>query len=173
MSLSRPLLVIIGAAIALSSCRSAPTNRGGHLLVVVVVDQMRFSYLDRYRPFYKEGIKRLLDGGAVFDHAMYPYLNTVTCAGHATIGTGALPSKHGVIMNEWWQRSAGRRMSCTDDATVRSIVYSRQPERVGHSGHRLRVPTLGDRLREASPQSRVVTLSMKPRSTVMLAGHGG
>jgi hypothetical protein len=35
------------------------------------------------------------------------------------------------------------------------------------------VPTLADRLRAASPQSRVVTMSMKPRSSVMLAGHGG
>jgi predicted AlkP superfamily pyrophosphatase or phosphodiesterase len=148
-------------------------HRDGHLLVIVVVDQMRFEYLDRYKGLFKEGIKRLLDDGAVFDRAMYPYVNTVTCAGHATIGTGAFPSTHGIILNEWWQRDVGRRMSCTDDPDVKSVVYSREPERIGHSAHRLRVPTLGDRLRAASPGSRVVVLSMKPRSTVMLAGHGG
>ena len=64
-------------------------------------------------------------------------------------------------------------MSCTDDPAVVSVAYGGTADRIGHSAHRLRVPTLGDRLRAPSPQSRVVTLSMKPRSTVMLAGHGG
>jgi hypothetical protein len=182
----RLLLLVFVAVVAASGVSSSaqqpasaeatagkPPHRSGHLLVIVVVDQMRFEYLERYKRLYKEGIKRLLDEGAVFDRAMYPYLNTVTCAGHATIGTGAFPSTHGIIMNEWWHRDVGRRVSCTDDPNVKSVVYSREPERIGHSAHRLRVPTLGDRLRAASPQSRVVTLSMKPRSTVMLAGHGG
>jgi arylsulfatase A-like enzyme len=143
------------------------------LLVIVVVDQMRFDYLDRYRGLFTHGLRRLASEGALFERAFYPYLNTVTCAGHATIGTGTLPSTHGIIMNEWWQRAANRRMSCTDDPTVRSVPYVGAPERIGHSAHRLRVPTLADRLRDASPQARVVTLSMKPRSSVMLAGHGG
>lgn len=143
------------------------------LLVVIVVDQMRFDYIDRYGKSWTGGLERLVTEGAVFERALYPYLNTVTCAGHATIGTGMLPYRHGVIMNEWYQRTAGRRMSCTADATVRPVPYTGPEEPIGHSAHRLRVPTLGDRLRAASPDSRVVALSMKPRSAVMLAGHGG
>jgi hypothetical protein len=173
---ARLCAVVLAVAVAAGGSPPAaqtPASAKGHLLIILVVDQMRFEYLDRYKGFYKEGIKRLLDGGALFERAMYPYLNTVTCAGHATIATGAFPSKHGIIMNEWWHRDVGRRVSCTDDPAIKSLVYSREPERIGHSAHRLRVPTLGDRLRAASPQSRVVTLSMKPRSTVMLAGHGG
>jgi predicted AlkP superfamily pyrophosphatase or phosphodiesterase len=143
------------------------------LLVTVVVDQLRFDYLTRYNRHWAAGLKRLLSEGAVFERAMYPYLNTVTCAGHATIGTGALPYRHGIILNEWYRRDAGRRMACTDDETVRSVSYSPPAEPVGHSARRLRVPTLGDRLRAASPASRVVSLSMKPRSAAMMAGHGG
>jgi predicted AlkP superfamily pyrophosphatase or phosphodiesterase len=165
--------VVGGAAHSGSQAPAVASAEAGHLLVILVVDQMRFEYLDRYRGLFKEGIKRLIDEGAVFDRAMYPYVNTVTCAGHATIGTGALPSTHGIVMNEWWQRDVARRMACTDDPKVKSVVYSRQPERIGHSAHRLRVPTLGDRLRRSTPNARVVTLSMKPRSTIMLAGHGG
>lgn len=145
----------------------------GRLLVIVVVDQMRADYLERYRALYKGGLARLLDEGAVFEHAAYPYLNTVTCAGHATIGTGAFPSTHGIIMNEWWNRERGARSQCTADSSVTSVPYGGAPERLGHSAARLRLPSMGDRLRAASPQSRVVTLSMKPRSAVMLAGHGG
>jgi predicted AlkP superfamily pyrophosphatase or phosphodiesterase len=143
------------------------------LMVIVVVDQMRFDYFDRFAKLWTGGFQRFASDGAVFERAFYPYLNTVTCAGHATIATGAYPSTHGIILNEWYRREAKRRMSCTDDASVTSVPYAPTPEPIGHSARRLRAPTIGDRLRAASPTSRVVTLSMKPRSTVMLAGHGG
>ena len=143
------------------------------LLVMLVVDQMRFDYIDRYGSTWNGGLERLVSEGAVYERASYPYLNTVTCAGHATIGTGALPYRHGVIMNEWYRRAAKRRMSCTHDPSVSSVPYALPAEPIGHSPDRLRVPSLGDRLRAASPSSRVVALSMKARSAVMLAGHGG
>lgn len=143
------------------------------LLMILVIDQMRFDYIDRYSSRWTSGLKRLAHEGAVFDRAFYPYLNTVTCAGHATIATGAFPYAHGIIMNEWFRRSERRRQSCTDDSNVTSLPYTPPAEPIGHSAERLRMLTLSDRLRSASPASRVVTLSMKPRSTVMLAGHSG
>lgn len=155
---------------ALASQQTASAPR---LVVIAVVDQMRFEYIDRFAPLWTAGLKRLSSEGAIFERAFYPYLNTVTCAGHATIATGALPYAHGIILNEWYQRQPRRRMSCTDDPSVESLPYTGAAEPIGHSAHRLRAATLGDRLRAASPASRVVTLSMKPRSTVMLAGHGG
>jgi arylsulfatase A-like enzyme len=169
------LIISVAALWTALSCRPSAQAPAGEsrLLVIVVIDQLRSDYLARYKAFWREGFARLLDDGAVFERAAYPYLNTVTCAGHATIATGALPSTHGVIMNEWWHRDVGAKMACTVDPKVKSVVYGGQPERVGHSAFRLRIPTLGDRLRAASPQSRVVTLSLKPRSAVMLAGHGG
>ncbi|MGQ0732630.1 MAG: alkaline phosphatase family protein [Acidobacteriota bacterium] len=148
--------------------QGAPT-----LLVILVVDQMRFDYLDRFHQFWTAGFKRLREEGAIFDRAFYPYLNTVTCPGHATIGTGAYPYAHGILLNEWWRRPANRRMACTDDEAVTPIPYGGSDEGIGHSAVRLRIPTLADRIRLASPTSRVVVASMKPRSTVMLAGHGG
>ena len=59
--------------------------------MIVVVDQLRTDYLDRYKKFWDYGFEELLDDSAFFERAAYPYLNTVTCAGHATIGTGAFP----------------------------------------------------------------------------------
>jgi predicted AlkP superfamily pyrophosphatase or phosphodiesterase len=167
-------LVVLGLLVGLPgrqpiSGGQAPTTP--KLLVVVVVDQMRFDYLERMRAHWTGGIKRLLTEGAVFERNAYPYLNTVTCAGHATIGTGSFPATHGIIMNAWWRGT--RTASCTDDAGVSSIAYEPGAQPVGHSGAQLLVPTIGDRLREQSPASRVVALSMKPRSAIMLAGHSG
>ncbi len=142
-------------------------------MVLLVVDQMRFDYLTRFKDFWKGGFKRLVDEGSVFDEARYPYLNTVTCAGHATIGTGAFPATHGIALNEWWDRASQTRVPCTSDPSVQPLPYGGTPEPVGHSAHYMKIPTFGDRLRERFPDARVVSLSMKPRSAVMMAGHGG
>jgi predicted AlkP superfamily pyrophosphatase or phosphodiesterase len=142
-------------------------------VVTIVVDQLRRDYLDRYGHLTERGLKRLLTQGAVFDRAAYPYATTVTCAGHATIATGTFPATHGIIANEWWSREAGRRIPCTDDGRAASVPYVGPPEKIGHSARRLRVPTLSDRLRAAHRDARIVTLSMKPRSAVMLAGSSG
>ena len=132
------LLASLPGSPPLSGAQPAAAPR---LLVIVVVDQMRYDYLERMRPRWTGGMKRLLTEGAVFEQNFYPYLNTVTCAGHATIGTGSFPSTHGIIMNAWW-RGAGNA-SCTDDATVRSIAYEPNGEAVGHSAAQLLVPTHG------------------------------
>lgn len=150
---------------------SATSASRPSLLVIVVVDQMRADYLTRYGARFTSGLRRLLDDGAVFDEARYPYLNTVTCAGHATIGTGALPATHGAILNQWYDRAIGRVRTCTDDPSVATYTYGLPERSRGHSAAALRVPTLGDRLRSASPESRVVTMSMKARSALMLAGQ--
>lgn len=140
------------------------------LLVMVVVDQMRADYLRRLNGRFTGGFRRLLDEGAVFDQAYYPYLNTVTCAGHATIGTGALPKTHGAIMNQWFDRATDRVRTCTADPTVQTYVYGESGTSAGHSAAALRIPTMAARLQTRWPAARVVTMSMKPRSAVMLAG---
>lgn len=152
-----------------------PDNRPSMptLVVLLVVDQMRTDYLTRYEAQYTAGLKRLLSEGAFFQRAAYPYLSTLTCAGHATIATGAYPATHGIIANEWWSKSENRRVLCTEDTTVTNLTYVGNPEKVAHSARRLQFPTLGERLKGRDKSAEVVTLSMKPRSAIMLAGRVG
>lgn len=141
------------------------------LVVVLVVDQLRRDYFERHREHLTGGFGRLLRHGAVFENGAYPYLNTVTCAGHVTIGTGALPFRHGMILNTWYDRATGAPTSCTDDPKATNVSYAGLTG-MGHSAHRLLVPTLADRLR-GQARGRVVSLSLKARSAVGLAGGGG
>ncbi len=141
------------------------------LVVFLVVDQMRADYVDRFRSDWTRGLKRLLDQGAWFSRAAYPYLSTVTCAGHATVSTGAFPRTHGIIQNAWYDRDAGRQVTCTEDPNVRAIGYGVRPVG-GDSSHSLLLPTFADEMR-TQRGSRVVTLSLKPRSAIMLAGRAG
>lgn len=170
---ARVLAILVLAALAGSPARSSATQspEAPRLVVVLVVDQMRADYLERMASRWTRGMKRLLDNGAVFDENAYPYLQTVTCAGHATIGTGSFPSTHGIILNAWWRGT--RNASCTADTAARAVGYEDGNEQVGHSAVQLLVPTLADRLRATSPSSRVVSISLKPRSAIMMAGKGG
>jgi len=66
---------------------------------MIVVDQMRGDYVDKFRGQWTGGLKRLVGEGAWFHEAAYPYPATETCVGHATISTGAFPASHGMIAN--------------------------------------------------------------------------
>ena len=110
----------------------------------------------------------------MFEHAEYPYANTVTCASHATVATGAFPHTHGITGNDWWDRDRAMLVDCSinDSAAGAHISYGR-PAGSGNGPHLLTADTIGDALRRRSPGSRVVALSLKPDSAVILAGHGG
>jgi predicted AlkP superfamily pyrophosphatase or phosphodiesterase len=141
------------------------------LVVMLVVDQMRNDYIDDYGASWAHGLRRLLSEGARFRNAAYPYFNTVTCAGHATIGTGTVPAFHGIILNQWWHREDQRERSCTDDPSAPTIPYGSGQPGGGHSATRLRVPTFAQTLdRAQGDRAHVVTMSMKARSAIMLAG---
>ena len=142
------------------------------LVVMLVVDQMRADYLQTFERHWQAGFRTLLTEGLVFDNARYPYLNTLTCAGHSTLGTGALPHTHGMVANTWWDHGSHRLVGCTNDPDATDISYGR-PAPIGNSGKPILVPTLADELRAQKPGARVVSLSLKARSAIGLAGHGG
>ncbi|MBI1737875.1 MAG: alkaline phosphatase family protein [Acidobacteria bacterium] len=147
------------------------TNHAPKLVVVLVVDQMRGDYIERYGHQWTKGLRRLVKQGAWYRQAAYTYMNTITCAGHATISTGSIPATHGVILNAWWDRETGKQVSCTEDPKARTISYG-APAIGAHSAFRLEVPTLADELRaQLDGNARVVTMAVKARAAIMLAGH--
>jgi len=135
---------------------AAQIPRRPRLVVVLVVDQMRGDYIDRYGHQWSKGLKRLVTDGAYYPQAYYPYLNTVTCVGHATISTGAFPATHGMVGNSWYDRESGRSIPCTSDPAATTVSYA-GPVTAGNSSARLLVPTLSDELRSQLPAARVVT----------------
>jgi len=166
---------VLSAAIAALGAQprrpATPATRPPKLAVLIVVDQMRADYVEHFRNDWTAGLKRLVTTGAWFRHAAYPYLTTVTCAGHATTSTGAYPHTHGIIQNAWYDRDAKQQVSCTEDSHATDIGYS-HPLKTGNSGARLLIPSFADEMRERRG-AHVVTLSLKDRSAIMLAGHGG
>jgi predicted AlkP superfamily pyrophosphatase or phosphodiesterase len=171
LALASAALILISARPP-SATQTPASSQRPKLLVVLVVDQMRADYLTTFNNRWRWGFRRLLETGAVFDRAEYPYLNTVTCAGHSTIGTGTFPHTHGMVLNAWWHRDIHKTLNCMEDAEAPAVTYG-PPSAMGNSPRRLMVDTLADTLRAANADARVVTVSLKPRSAIGLAGHAG
>jgi predicted AlkP superfamily pyrophosphatase or phosphodiesterase len=144
------------------------------LVVMLVVDQMRADYVDKFQGQWTGGLKRLVEEGAWFREAAYPYAATETCVGHSTISTGAFPATHGMVSNEWWDREQQKGVTCTSDPRVKNIGYGGASVKGGDSAARMLMPALAEELKyQSGGGTRVVTFSLKARAAITMAGHQG
>ncbi len=167
-------IMALAAALATTTLGSGPATaqtQPPKLVVMIVVDQMRADYVDRFQADWTGGLKRLVSEGAWFRRAAYPYLSTVTCPGHATVATGAFPRSHGVVQNSWWLRDRGELAACDHDPDARFLGLD-GAVRPGASAATLALPTLADELRRQR-KGRVVSLSLKFRAAILLGGRPG
>ena len=142
------------------------------LVVGIVVDQMKMEYLYRFSDdFLPNGFKRLMNNGYTFHNMHYNYMPTYTAPGHASIYTGTTPATHGIVSNEWFSRTLGTEMYCTDDASVKTIGDGTKDE--GEmSPKNLLSTTITDELRLATNfKGKVIGMSLKDRGAILPAGH--
>ena len=144
------------------------------LVLIIVIDQFHYDYLVRFRPqFVPGGLNLLLTGGADFPDCRYDYATTATGPGHATLFTGTYANVHGIIGNDWYDPALHRLVYCVEDATTKLVDAVGGPNaKAGFSPVNLIGSTLGDELRAATDfRSKVVTISLKDRSAVLMGGH--
>ena len=144
------------------------------LVVLLVVDQMRADYVDKFLPQWTGGLKRLVEEGAWFRDAAYPYAATETCVGHATISTGAFPATHGMVANAWWDRKEQKMVTCTSDPdpNVQNIGYAGATPNGADTAWRMAVPSFAEELKfQTSGATRIVSFSLKARAAITMAGH--
>ena len=172
----RPCLAL--ALIALLTIATIPAfasayNAHPKLLVVIVIDQFRGDYLERYRDQFPDGgFRLLLDHGANFTDCNYDYANTRTAPGHATLFAGAYSDGHGIAANEWWDPKKKKMVtSVEDDATKLVGIPAESKDSPGASPHNLLADTLGDELKLATlGKSKVFSVSLKDRAAILPGG---
>ncbi|MBI3697819.1 MAG: alkaline phosphatase family protein, partial [Acidobacteria bacterium] len=138
------------------------------LILVVSIDQMRFDYLTRFASLYKGGFRRLLDRGALFTDALYRHSNSETGPGHAVILSGRHASSSGIVANSWYDPLLKKVMNVVDDPAHSPVGG---PGR-GASPANFIGFTVGDKIKQKWPQSKVVGVALKDRSAILMTGHG-
>jgi len=167
-------LLLLAAVVTLSVPTSASAyNAHPKLVVVIMIDQFRGDYLERYRDqFGDAGFRFLLDHGAYFPNCNYNYANTRTAPGHSTLFTGAYSNGHGIVANEWWDQKKKKMVTSVEDDTTKLVGVA--GDKTGSSPHNLLADTLGDELKLATQgKSRVFGVSLKDRAAVLPAGFAG
>jgi predicted AlkP superfamily pyrophosphatase or phosphodiesterase len=164
---------------------AAAATAAPRLVVMIVIDQLPSWAFERDRAHFlarKGGLGRLLTEGTHYVRATFPYAMTYTAPGHATIGTGTTPDRHGIIANNWYRSASGSEQPAElDEASPVFAVPAPGAADVtapfiagmrGVSGRPLRVDGVADVLRrERFGRARSVTISGKARAACLVAGR--
>ena len=144
-------------------------NEKPKLVVGIVVDQMRWDYLDRYyEKFTDGGFRRLIEKGYSCNNCLINYVPTITAIGHTSAYTGSTPAFHGICGNSFY--IDGKKVtSCQDDAVQ---AVGSETKSGNRSPRNMLSTTIGDQLRlHTDFQSKVVGVSYKDRAAIFPAGH--
>src|SRR5271157_5491505 len=165
---------------ALALATTPPANATAYdarpkLVIILVLDQFRADYLERYRTDFKgRGFRLFLDHGANFPDCYFGYANTETAPGHSTIATGAYTDGHGIGSNEWWDltRSKDHPVTSVEDERYELIGLPAGTKSIpGSSPRNLLASTVGDELRlNTLGVSQVYGISLKDRAAILPAG---
>ncbi|HEY4425190.1 MAG TPA: alkaline phosphatase family protein [Pyrinomonadaceae bacterium] len=141
------------------------------LVLLIVVDQFRYDYLERFGDLFgPDGFRRLIRDGASWAQSNYDHMPTYTAPGHGTMMTGAYPAESGIIGNEWLDRATGKRITSVSDESVK--LLGGNPNDPASSPSRLMASTVGDELRLATnDRAKVIGISVKDRSAILPAGR--
>lgn len=164
-----PLLLLI--APARGGAAGEPAPQPPRLIVLVVVDQFRADFLLRFRDrFGPEGFNRLLREGANFTSCFFPYANTETAPGYATLATGTTPDRHGIAANTWYDEQRRRVVQAVEDEAAPLVGAA--GEIAGASPRNLVGTTFADELRLATNgQAKVFGVALKDRAAIFSTGH--
>jgi predicted AlkP superfamily pyrophosphatase or phosphodiesterase len=141
------------------------------LVVGLVIDQMRWDYLYRFKELYGEGgFNRMLREGFSSENNFIPYMPTYTAVGHTTIYTGSVPAISGIVGNNWFDKTTGKGVYCTDDSTVLTVGNTGKAGKMSPAN--LWVTTITDELRLSNNfKSKVIGIALKDRGAILPTGH--
>lgn len=163
------------------SCKNSPEYSSSNnldiitskpkLVVGVVVDQMRFDYLNRFKKKYSaNGFLRLIKQGYSCNNHHFNFIPTYTAPGHASIFTGTTPSVHGIIGNSWYDKASNSTVYCTTD---KAYIPVGADAKYGQASPRnMKVTTLADQNRLFTQMNgKTIGVSIKDRGAVFPSGH--
>ena len=153
------------------------SQTGPNLVVAIVVDQMKYEYVDRFwNDYSSNGLKKLVNNGVFCRNTHYNFIPTYTGPGHASIFTGTTPSVHGIIGYNWYNRADFSPVYCAGDWKSRTICLCKKPHEKSNPGNGKMSPnlllcnTVGDQLKLKDSLSKVFGISIKDRGAILSTG---
>ena len=158
------------------------------LILQITVDQLRGDLPNRHLSQMSEGgFRYLMENGVVFANENNHHANTETIVGHTTLATGAIPAIHGMIGNNWYDRTTGQLTYNIEDNRYPLLTAGADVDESteidpsqkaastdGRSPSAILVSTFSDELAlYTAGKAKVFGVSIKDRGAVSMAGHAG
>lgn len=149
----RRFRLLISSFVALVALQIQAEAQGlPKLVVCITVDQLRSDFLEELSPLMgSDGLRKMIEQGHYTPSIHFPLYQPNQTSATATIHTGALPHLHGAESAEVYLRDRKQSLALYWDDQYQGL-YTRE----SLSPRNLLVPTLGDRLKEASRGSALV-----------------
>ncbi|HEY1413386.1 MAG TPA: alkaline phosphatase family protein, partial [Rhodopila sp.] len=177
-------LIVGGSAVfpAPAGQAAEPAPAGApRLAVAISIDQFRFDYLTRFRPFFGPGgFEKLLSGGADYEECHHRHAVTKTGPGHAAMLSGVFANTSGIVGNDWLDRATWQTMNAVEDPDSPIVgADSAAPHspggllerKSGRSPRNFLATTVGDQLKlRYGAGSRVIAISNKDRAAILMGG---
>jgi len=136
-------------------------------IIVISYDQMRGDYPESFSRFWgSKGFNRIANEGSTSPLCHFNHISNMTCPGHAVLLTGAYPSLTGIVSNDFFDSPSGCMCYCTEDKN--SPVHGNSS--IGRSPKLLNQTTLGDEVRSKFPKSKGLSIAIKDRAAILMAG---
>lgn len=152
--------------------RIPPKFAQPRLIVTLVVDQFPARVFEKVENRVPE-FAPFLKTAAVFENARYGHAATYTGPGHTVIATGRYAESHGITANKWFNREKSRSEAILYDANAQVFENPEPTIEDETSGRNLIGDTVGDLWLMKHPESRVVSVALKERAAIAMAGHKG
>ena len=158
------------------------------LILQITVDALRGDLPQRHlQNMGKGGFRYLFEKGVHYTDAHYQHGNTETIVGHTSLATGTTPALHGMVVNVWFDKDAGRLLYnveddryhlLSSDADVDKSIEIDPTQRValadGRSPRAILTTTFSDELAYAyNGAAKIFAVSVKDRGAIPLAGQTG
>ncbi|MFO0556110.1 MAG: alkaline phosphatase family protein [Polyangiaceae bacterium] len=161
------------ASASTSASASVPSPSAKPRVVVsLVVDQLAlWEALERWPTLPRTGgFAKLVGEANAISELHFQHAHNATAPGHAALYTGASPHDSGITANAR-PTKGDKFVSSLEDESARLVLSTGAASRAGSSLATLRVPTVGDALREADPTAIIISLSIKDRGAVFGGGR--
>ena len=162
------LLTSLVALMAIMNAEAQTSHEVPRLVVNIIIDQLRSDYLEAFAPLYgEEGFQKLLKEGKVYEKAEYPFARPDRASAVASLMSGATPYEHGVVAQQWLNRSTLQPVYCVDDTGFEGQLTSEKS-----SASSLAVSTITDELKVSSEgKSLVYAIAPFRDAAILSAGH--
>lgn len=140
------------------------------LVVELVVGGLRYDQLYRFKDNLTDyGFKRMAMQGSSFTNARSSYMYTSPECGSATLASGANPSDHGIIGNQWVNYTTNKKIEALHFPAYKGIGCNEDEGQF--SPESLTASTLADEMRSIDSKSKIYSLAIDYSDAIIHGGH--